>query len=119
MQRNEEIGVVAAGDGDALAQGNVNIGVAGEVDGVAALFQRFGNAPGFVEHHVFLLQAIYAGGPRIDAAMAGIDDDHLPGERRLGSSRGRDGFGGRFAGAQIGGPPGRLVELRLRGGEEV
>ena len=77
VERNEEVGIVAPGDAHALAQRDVDVGVAGEMDGVAATGEGFGEPAGFVQNHFLLPASIHAGGNRVDAAMAGVENDDL------------------------------------------
>ena len=126
MQRDEQVGVVAARDVHPLAQRNVDVGVARQMHGVAALFEharRAGCASSSTRSF-----SIEPSTPMVPESMppwpASITTIFLPcgasapvcafGRRDGGQRLGRG-----FLGAQVGGPAGRALELRLRGREQI
>ena len=124
MQGDEQVGMIGAGDGNALAQRNEDVAVARHVDGIAARFQRPRQLQSFRQRQVFFLQAVDTHRAAVQAAMAGIDHDDFvacAADRRglLRRDHSRQFLRIAFALLQVGGPAGLGIELGAGGGEQV
>ena len=75
MQGEKQIGVVFLRDQGAFEVGEVDVGVAGEDDGEAAVFFEDGLESLRDHEVVFLLGADARVGASVDAAVPGVDDD--------------------------------------------
>ncbi|TPW00730.1 MAG: hypothetical protein FD124_3948, partial [Alphaproteobacteria bacterium] len=77
MQGNEEIGALASRDGDALFEGDEDVGIPGQDDPVAATgLKLVAQRQGRRQDNLLFPRARRAMGARIFSAMAGVDHDH-------------------------------------------
>src|SRR6185437_4708138 len=101
VDRNEQVGIVTAGNAHALAQRDIGVVIAGEIDLVSPPpLQLVAHAFDDIEHEILFVHAAGTAGAVVEAAMAGIQHDNALAARGLGLVAGGVGgllFGGILA----------------------
>src|SRR5688572_29642090 len=82
MQRQEQVCPVLPGDADTLLEAQKTVAGSGQDDVVAFAIEPLLELLGKCEDDRFFRRTVLAGGPRVDAAMAGVDDDGEAARRR-------------------------------------